>query len=147
MNDTRDVNRRPASEQDAAAVGSIAGPEQAPELDTATQEGLNELIDKLAPLLQGRRLHNVVDLLSWTSDMVDMADEEMVNKLAANYENLISGLWAVSNAARYAGNEVTQSEVPSRLGLLRAANDEDVRRGLHFLLRFAAVFGRQMRPH
>jgi len=145
MNDKSDMDKHADSGQQTAAAGTN-GQAQAPALDAATQEGLNELVEKLAPLLQGRRLHNVVDLLSWTSDMVDLADEEMVNKLAANYENLVSGLWATGNAARYAANEVSQAEPPSRLGLLRAAKDEDVRRGLHFLLRFAAVFGRQMRP-
>lgn len=141
MNDKTDMDKR----QDEAQQTTTAG-NGALELDAATQEGLNELVEKLAPLLQGRRLHNVVDLLSWASDMVDLADEQMVNKLAANYENLISGLWATGNAARYAANETSHGKPPSRLGLLRAAKDEDVRRGLHFLLRFAAVFGRQMRP-
>lgn len=130
MTDTNDMNK------DTGPV----------KLDAATQEGLNELVAKMAPLLQGRRFHNVVDVLSWISDMVDLADENLVNKLAANYEQAISGLWAVGNAARFAANEAERDELPSRLGLWREMKDEDVRRGLYLLLRFAAVFGRQNRP-
>jgi len=135
MTDNKDVDRKEVAQSEGLTM------------DDATREGLEELLDKISPLLQGRRLHNVVDALSWLSDMIDMADEAMINKLAANYEQAIGGMWALSNAARYAANDAArQDEVPSRLGLLRAAKDEDVRRGLYMLLRFAAVFGRQARP-
>lgn len=115
-------------------------------LDPETEQGLSELLEKVAPLIQGRRLHNIVDLLSLASDVVDMSDEAMINKLAANYEQAVSGAWTVGNAARYAANEVSQNPTPSIFGLLRASNDEDVRRGLLFMLRFLGVLGKQMRP-
>lgn len=115
-------------------------------LDPATEQGLAELLEKVAPLIQGRRLHNIVDLLSLASDMVDMSDEAMVNKLASNYEQAVGGAWTVGNAARYAANEVSQNPTPSMFGLLRASRDEDVRRGLLFTLRFLGVLGKQMRP-
>lgn len=114
--------------------------------DAATEKGLIELADKLAPLIQGRRLHNVVDLLSFVSDVVDMADDAMVQKMMAGYEDLVSNAWLLSNAARYAQNEASREPVPSLIGLIRASRHEDVRRGLYFALRFLAVLGRQSAP-
>ncbi len=114
--------------------------------DEATEAGLVELANKLAPLIQGRRLHNVVDLLSLASDGVDMADDAMIQKLMMAYEDVISNAWMLSNAARYAANQAAVKPVPSRIGLLRAVGDEDVRRGLHFALQFLAVLGRQTAP-
>lgn len=111
--------------------------------DPATQEGLLELANKLAPLLQGKRLHNLVDLMSLVSDGVDMVDDAMVQKMMAGYEDLVSNAWMLSNAARYAHNKVEQTPTPSTLGLVRAARDEDVRRGVYFALQFLAVIGRQ----
>ncbi|MBK0327579.1 DUF1641 domain-containing protein [Rhodobacteraceae bacterium F11138] len=111
--------------------------------DEATEAGLVELANKLAPLIQGRRLHNVIDLLSLASDGVDMADDAMIQKMMAAYEDVVSNTWMLSNAARFAANQAAQEPVPTRLGLLRAIADEDVRRGMHFVLQFLAVLGRQ----
>ncbi|QKK02981.1 MAG: DUF1641 domain-containing protein [Pseudomonadota bacterium] len=114
--------------------------------DAATEEGLIELADKIAPLIQGRRFHNVIDLLSLASDGVDMADEAMIEKMMAGYEDLVANAWMLSNATRYARNEAARKPVPSLIGLIRAARDEDVRRGLHFALQFLSVLGRQAAP-
>src|SRR5699024_10787758 len=115
-------------------------------LDQATEQGLTELLEKLAPLIQGGRLNNIIDLLSLASDMVDMSDEAMINKLSANYEHLVSAAWTTGSAGRIASHEVTQqSGTPSMFALLRAAMAEDVRRGLYFRRRVAGVLGRQMR--
>ncbi|QSB44407.1 DUF1641 domain-containing protein [Altererythrobacter sp. FM1] len=111
--------------------------------DKATEAGLIDLANKVAPLIQGRRFHNVVDLLSLVADGVDMADDAMIQKMMSGYEDLVSNAWMLSNAVRYATNEAGQQPVPSRMGLLRAAGDEDVRRGLHFMIQFLAVLGRQ----
>lgn len=114
--------------------------------DPATGEGLVELANKLAPLIQGKRLHNVIDLLSLASDAVDMADDTMIQKMMAGYEDLVSNAWMLSNAARYAQNQATQEPVPSLFGLIRASRDEDVRRGLHMALQFLSVLGRKAAP-
>jgi uncharacterized protein YjgD (DUF1641 family) len=114
-------------------------------LDEATERGISDLLAKAAPLLQGRRFHNIVDLLSLMSDAVDMADDAMIQKLMKAYEEAIGGAWTLGNAARYAANEAATKPTPSLLGLLRTAGDEDVRRGLHFALLFLAVLGRQTR--
>lgn len=111
--------------------------------DQATEAGLIDLANKVAPLIQGRRFHNVVDLLSLAADGVDMADDAMIQKMMAGYEDFISNAWMLSNAARYATNQAARTPVPSRMGLLRAAGDEDVRRGLHLAIQFLAVLGRQ----
>lgn len=111
--------------------------------DEATEAGLVDLANKLAPLIQGRRLHNVIDLLSLASDGVDMADDAMIQKMMATYEDIVSNAWMLSNAARFAANQAAHQPVPSRLGLLRTVGDEDVRRGMHFVLQFLAVLGRQ----
>lgn len=112
--------------------------------DPATEEGLRELADKLAPLIQGRRFHNVIDLMSLLSDVVDLTDDAMIQKLMKGYEEAVGGAWTLGNAARYAANQVANEPAPSLVGLLRAANDEDVRRGLHFGMRFLSILGRQI---
>ncbi|BBU60664.1 hypothetical protein MSC49_05990 [Methylosinus sp. C49] len=116
-----------------------------PTLDEATRKGIADLLEKASPLLQGRRFHNIVDLLSLASDAVDMADDAMIQKLMKAYEESIGAAWTLGNAARFAANEAARKPTPSLLGLLRAAGDEDVRRGLHFALLFLAVLGRQTR--
>ena len=55
--------------------------------DDAALQGLAELVGKLEPLLAGRRLNRVVDLLSATADLVDMADDYMVEKVAKAFED------------------------------------------------------------
>lgn len=114
-------------------------------MDEATERGLVELLEKIAPLLQGRRFHNLVDLASLASDGVDMFDDAMVQKLMKAYEEIIGGAWSLGNAARYAAAQTSNTPVPSLFGLLRVAGNEDVRRGLHFALTFLAVLGRQMK--
>ncbi|MDR0253666.1 MAG: DUF1641 domain-containing protein [Brucellaceae bacterium] len=115
-----------------------------PLLDEATERGLKDLLEKVSPLLQGKRLHNVVDLLSLASDGVDMFDDAMVQKLMKAYEESVGAVWSLGNAARYAQNQTATLPLPSLFGLLKVAGNEDVRRGLHFVLQFLAVLGRQM---
>ncbi|MCL1481410.1 MAG: hypothetical protein MH213_08895 [Marinobacter sp.] len=85
-----------------------------PELqDQATLDGLSDLITKAAPIIQGRRLHNIIDLLAATSDVIEMADDNMVQKLMALYEEGIGGAWAISNALRYAAVQAAHDEIPA----------------------------------
>lgn len=115
-------------------------------LDPATERGLMELLEKVAPLLQGRRFHNLVDLASLASDGVDMFDDAMVQKLMKAYEESTGAIWTLGNAARYSAAQVsTTDSPPSLFGLLRLAGNEDVRRGLHFALTFLSVLGHQMK--
>ncbi|SUA91947.1 DUF1641 domain-containing protein [Pandoraea pulmonicola] len=114
-------------------------------LNESTERGLVSLVEKLAPLIQGNRLHNVVDLLSLVSDAIDMFDDAMIQKLMNAFESGIGTFWSLTNAARYAQNAAENSATPSAIELQRVAGQEDVRRGLHFSLLFLAVLGRQMR--
>ncbi|ATQ68748.1 MULTISPECIES: DUF1641 domain-containing protein [Methylosinus] len=119
--------------------------ERATRMSDETARGVSELLEKASPLLQGRRFHNIVDLLSLVSDGVDMADDAMIEKLMKAYEEAIGAAWTLGNAARFAANEAATKPTPSLIGLLRTAGDEDVRRGLHFALLFLAALGRGQR--
>jgi len=114
------------------------------ELSPAAQEGLNELLDKIEPLLAGRRLNRIVDLMSVTADVVDMTDDYMVEKLCKGYEEAVGGIWNAGNLARMASNEVRHmEEPPSTWGLVKMARDPEARRGLAFMLMLAKGIGRQ----
>ncbi len=109
------------------------------------QAGLEELIQKLEPLLAGRRLNRIVDLMSVTADVVDMTDDYMIEKLCKSYEEVIGGAWTTGNIVRMASNEVRQMEEPPTLwSLVKTAKDPEVRRGLAFMLMMARGIGKQM---
>lgn len=116
-------------------------------IDEATQRGLAELLTKSAPLIQGKRFDNIIDLLSLASDGVDMFDDALVQKLMKTYEDLIGSAWTLGNAARLAAAQTSASIPPSLFGLFRMAGKEDVRRGLAFALTFLEIVGRQMHKH
>lgn len=112
--------------------------------DDAALQGLAELIGKLEPLLAGRRLNRVVDLLSVVADTVDMSDAYMVEKLAKAVDDGVGAAWTAGNAARMASAQVSQmKEAPTLIGLLRMAREPDVRRGLAFMLAMAGALGKQ----
>jgi|AntDeeMinimDraft_5_1070356.scaffolds.fasta_scaffold00070_10 uncharacterized protein YjgD (DUF1641 family) len=122
--------------------------EEVPELqDQETLDGLTDLITKAAPLIQGRRLHNIVDLLAAASDVIEMADDAMVQKLMALYEEGIGGAWGITNALRYASAQAAHDETPPTIwkSLRRLSKDEDARRGLNVAINLAAELGRQSR--
>ncbi|WP_293268013.1 DUF1641 domain-containing protein [Neptunomonas sp.] len=109
------------------------------------QAGLEELIQKIEPLLAGRRLNRIVDLMSVTADVVDMTDDYMVEKLCKGYEEAIGGAWTAGNIVRMASNDVRKMEEPPTLwSLLKTAKDPEVRRGLAFMLMMARGIGKQM---
>ena len=115
--------------------------------DTATQEGMAALGEKLAPLLQGRRFHNLVDLLSALSDVVDMTDDAMVQKMMKGYEDIAAGAFNLNNLMRYAGAQAGAVEDPPTVWQsLRLLNrDADARRGLAMALAMLGQLGRQAR--
>ena len=117
--------------------------------DPATLQGLADLVEKLAPLLQGRRLHNLVDLLSAISDVVDMTDDAMVQKMMKGYENVVAGAFNLDNLTRYASVQAGAEEDPPTVWrLLRKLNrDADARRGLAMALAMLGLIGRQARQN
>ncbi|QOW20826.1 DUF1641 domain-containing protein [Lysobacter ciconiae] len=121
---------------------------QSPELnDRATLEGISDIVAKLAPLLQGKRLHNVVDLLSAVSDVVDMADDAMVQKLMKGYEDVVAGAWNLNNITRHSAALAGAVETPPTLwqGIRAFNRDEDARRGLLVAMNLLSSVGRQAR--
>ncbi|SUI54014.1 Uncharacterised protein [Serratia quinivorans] len=66
-------------------------------MNASEQASLAPLLDKLQPLLAGGRLDNVVDLLSLLSDLVDIADNALVEKLAGVFEGLVAAGWEGGN--------------------------------------------------
>ncbi len=135
MNSTPDI---PVPER-ASATGAAALLH-----DEAALQGLAELMAKLEPLLAGRRLNRVVDLLSVAADVVDMSDAYMVEKLSRAFEESVGAAWSAGNAARMAAAQMERmEETPTLMGLLRMAREPEVRRGLAFLLSMAGALGRQ----
>jgi uncharacterized protein YjgD (DUF1641 family) len=112
--------------------------------DDAALQGLTELMAKLEPLLAGRRLNRVVDMLSVAADAVDMSDAYMVEKLSKAFEEGVGAAWSAGNAARMAAAHMERlEETPTLIGLLKMAREPDVRRGLAFLLSMAGALGKQ----
>lgn len=115
--------------------------------DPATLQGLHSLIDKLTPLIQGERFHNLVDMASALSDVVDMADHAMVEKLAHGYENLAGAAFNLNNTLRYASARAAAEPNPPTLWqtLRRLNRDEDARRGLAVVLNLLILLGQDAR--
>lgn len=126
--------------QDPPLAGVVRGLQQ----NEAALQGLAELISRLEPLLAGRRLNHIVDLLSTAADLVDMSDAYMVEKLSQAFEDGMGAAWSAGNAARMAAARLEKMPQPPSLpGLLRMCNQPDARRGLAFLVSMAAALGRQ----
>lgn len=135
------------NETSSASIQSLTKVlESSPALQNqATLEGIASLIEKVSPLLQGRRLHNIVDLLAAISDVIEMTDDAMVQKLMALYEEGIGSVWALTNALQYASVQAGEGEVPPTLwkSMRRLNNDANARRGLDTAINLMAELGRQ----
>ena len=115
--------------------------------DLATVHGLSRLIDKLVPLLQSDRLHNVVDALSALSDVVDLADDALIQKLTRNFEVFSAAAFNTTNTLNYAVDQAAANGTPPSLWQLfrQLGRDEDVRRGMVVGLSILSLLGRQAR--
>lgn len=115
--------------------------------DPAMLDGVAALVEKLSPLLQGRRFHNLVDLLSALSDVVDMTDDAMVQKMMKGYEDVVAGAFNINNSMRYASAQAGAEEEPPTLwqSMRRLNSDPDARRGLAVALAMLTQMGRQSR--
>ncbi|HBO3292059.1 TPA: DUF1641 domain-containing protein [Pseudomonas aeruginosa] len=130
-----DSHQQPCASQ--AQADTTLFPEQ-------TRESLQALAVKLQPLIEGHRLDNLVDLLSLLSDIVDLLDPAMVDKLALLFEQVTSVGWSVGNAVRVARAELLLEQAPSLKDLLRLLRDADTRRGLVLVLGSLRSLGRQL---
>lgn len=115
--------------------------------DEATVNGIAALIEKMAPLVQGGRMHNVVDVLSALSDAVDLADDGIVQKLSKDFEEMtaiaFNGSNCLNHALDVAGRDEQGPSVWQAIG--RINRDEDARRGLGVVMAVLAQLGRQAR--
>ncbi|MBG4981206.1 DUF1641 domain-containing protein [Pseudomonas aeruginosa] len=130
-----DSHQQPCASQ--AQADTSLFPEQ-------TRESLQALAVKLQPLIEGHRLDNLVDLLSLLSDIIDLLDPAMVDKLALLFEQVTSVGWSVGNAVRVARAELLLEQAPSLKDLLRLLRDADTRRGLVLVLGSLRSLGRQL---
>lgn len=130
-----DSHQQPCASQ--AQADTSLFPEQ-------TRESLQALAVKLQPLTEGHRLDNLVDLLSLLSDIIDLLDPAMVDKLALLFEQVTSVGWSVGNAVRVARAELLLEQSPSLKDLLRLLRDADTRRGLVLVLGSLRSLGRQL---
>jgi uncharacterized protein YjgD (DUF1641 family) len=107
--------------------------------------GLEAFLSKLQPLLDGGRLDNLVDLASLLSDLVDLLDAAMVEKLSVQFEQATALSWNLGNAIRQATAQTRQdSEPPGLYGLLALLREADTRRGCALVLRTLNALGRQL---
>ncbi|EKN3598488.1 TPA: hypothetical protein ACPZUD_000144 [Yersinia enterocolitica] len=104
-----------------------------------------ELLNKLQPLLAGGRLNNVVDMLSLLSDVVDIADNALVEKLAGVFEGVVAVGWESGNALRIANTELrlNQESVNYR-SLYSLFRDRDTLVGITLLLRTLQIIGQRI---
>ncbi|MCZ8395613.1 DUF1641 domain-containing protein [Achromobacter ruhlandii] len=112
----------------------------------AGNDALAQLAGKLQPLADSGRLDNLVDLLALASDLVDLLDAPMVEKLGALSEQATGAAWTLSNAWRAAQAQGLQEArpPPGLGGLFLLSRDEDTRRGLALVLRTLQGLGRQV---
>ena len=89
----------------------------------------------------------MVDLLSAVSDVVDMTDDALVQKMMKSYENLAAGAFNINNVMRYAGAQAGAEKEPPTVwqSLKRLNGDADARRGLAMALSMLGQLGRQAR--
>lgn len=126
------------------ATGQCAAVFDAPPAAGGT-DALALLADKLQPLADSGRLDNIVDLLALASDLVDLLDAPMVEKLGALSEQATGTAWTLSNAWRAAQAQgLREAQPPGLGGLFKLSRDEDTRRGLALVLRTLQGLGRQL---
>lgn len=106
--------------------------------------GLEALMAKLQPLLDSGRLDNLVDLASLLSDLVDLLDVAMVDKLSVQFEEATALAWNLGNAVRLAKAQTREQPTPpSVYGLLTMLRDPSTRQGCAMVLRVLNAIGKQ----
>ncbi|CAI2494437.1 TPA: hypothetical protein SMI40_003147 [Serratia liquefaciens] len=115
-------------------------------MNASEHEPLAALLEKLQPLLAGGRLDNVVDLLSLLSDLVDIADNALVEKLSGVVEGLVAAGWEGGMALKMAHTELQLDPSPVNFRALYALlRQPDTLLGLMLVLRTLQIVGQRMR--
>ena len=104
-----------------------------------------QLLKSLAPLMAGNRLNNLVDLLAVVADLLEMADNAMVEKLAGVFDDVVTVGWEGRTALRMAWWEQINREGDISLRqVFTMLNDPDTRRGIMLLLRVLQITGQRL---
>lgn len=115
-------------------------------MDSSQTQPLDALLAKLEPLLATGRLDNVVDLLSLLSDVTDIADNALVEKLAGVFEGVVAAGWEGGMALKMAHSELqlnaSTANYRSVYALLR---QPDTLLGLMLVLRTLQIIGQRLR--
>ncbi|CAI1134845.1 hypothetical protein AB6825_19825 [Serratia proteamaculans] len=115
-------------------------------MNASEQQSLAPLLEKLQPLLAGGRLDNVVDLLSLLSDLVDIADNALVEKLSGVFEGLVAAGWEGGMALKMAHTELQSDPSPANFRSLYALlRQPDTLLGLMLVLRTLQIIGQRVR--
>lgn len=115
-------------------------------MNASEQASLAPLLDKLQPLLAGGRLDNVVDLLSLLSDLVDIADNALVEKLSGVFEDLVAAGWEGGMALKMAHTELQSDSSSANFRSLYALlRQPDTLLGLMLVLRTLQIIGQRVR--
>jgi uncharacterized protein YjgD (DUF1641 family) len=115
-------------------------------MDSSQAQPLDALLAKLDPLLATGRLDNVVDLLSLLSDITDIADNALVEKLAGVFEGVVSAGWEGGMALKMAHSELQLNTSPANYRSVYALlRQPDTLLGLMLVLRTLQIIGQRLR--
>lgn len=111
-------------------------------IELINSESAEHLAEKLSPLLQLKRLDNIVDLLSLVSDLVDILDLGTVEKLANSFEDTLSPVWELSTAYNMVKMESEYDETKQNFrSVYSLLKDPNTLRGISILLRTLQIMG------
>ncbi|MEX2976438.1 hypothetical protein AB4J97_05805 [Serratia fonticola] len=115
-------------------------------MDSSQAQPLYALLAKLDPLLATGRLDNVVDLLSLLSDITDIADNALVEKLAGVFEGVVAAGWEGGMALKMAHSELQLNSSPANYRSVYALlRQPDTLLGLMLVLRTLQIIGQRLR--
>ncbi|WP_447872214.1 hypothetical protein [Serratia fonticola] len=115
-------------------------------MDSSQAQPLDALLAKLDPLLATGRLDNVVDLLSLLSDITDIADNALVEKLAGVFEGVVAAGWEGGMALKMAHSELQLNTSPANYRSVYALlRQPDTLLGLMLMLRTLQIIGQRLR--
>ncbi|MBP6562085.1 MAG: hypothetical protein KA214_01275 [Neisseriaceae bacterium] len=108
-------------------------------------QGLAELLTKIQPLIAGNRLHNLVDVLSLLSDLVDISDNAIVEKLSGVFEGVVSATWEGGSALSMAHTEMQfQQNKHSLRSTYTLLKHPDTLKGIALVLRTLQIIGKRI---
>lgn len=105
-------------------------------------ESLTHLLNKVRPLLELKRFDNIIDVLSLVSDLVDIMDNNTVDKMSMAFEDILAPVWSSSTAFNMAKMELLHTEKKFTLGsTFSLLKDQNTLKGLFLLLRTLQIMG------